>query len=980
MTQGLHLNLLGGLRVAVDGVPLTGLRYVKAEALLCYLAVTGRPHGREALADLLWSDMPEAAARANLRTVLSSLRADFARYLVISRRSVAFDPRGPYDLDVERFLACARDEDEGSWEGLERAVELYRGDLLEGFVVRDAPVFDEWLAGQRDRLRGVALQALHRLAAHHAAQGASAAACAHLKRAIELEPWREDAHRRLMRVLARSGDRTAALAHYDDLRRTLARDVGLEPSAETVALYEQLRAGHSETRRPSATGDAVEGGPVRHLPPETSPFVHREEKDEIARRLGDPACRLLTLIGPGGTGKTRLASEVARNLAGEFEHGGWFVSLASVASAEGLAPTVASALGLPGPATGDGIDDLLANLRGRRLLLVLDNLEHLRESTGVLSRILREAPAVKLLATSIAPLNVQGEWTFPVGGMGHPRGGELQGLGEEELRRYPAVRLFLQSASRARPDVRFDRDDLRTIAHICASVGAVPLAIELAAALVRTLSLAEISGEIARDPDVLVAPGDAPERHRSTRAVFEYAWALMTSEERDALLRTAVFRGGFTLEAALEVTGAQVRVISALLDRALLYRDATGRYWHHVLIKAFVAEKAAARAEGARERSDAHAAYYLAWLERQAVALEGRRQREALAAVDAEMPNVRVAWAWALSRGKAAWIDRAIRALEDTHTLQGRFREAEAAFAAAAATLTDADLVASRARVSQGKCLIFLGDYDRARARLHESLAAFRDRDSLGDEARALQHLGVAHYHEGAYAEAASHMRESLERYRRLGDRVGIADNLNNLGNIAEVLGDYDEASRLHAQALKLRREIGDPRSVAVSLVNVGDVAFRAGRVEEAGAYYDESLALRRSIGDQGRLAGSLARVGDVAFASGDVATAEAAYREALQLAVENHALPWTVQALLGMAAVLAQAGSEAEAIEVLDLVAHHPVTPTWYRTRAERLLDELAARLPARTVASAKARAATRELLGSAEEILGRRPYVVAV
>lgn len=945
MAAKLELSLLGPPTITLNGEPVGGLRYSKAQALLYYLAVTGRPHSREALAALLWGDLPEDAARTNLRTVLSKLRALLGPYLVITRQTLSFNRESPYSLDVEQFVAYLRNPDPSA-QDLKAATQLYRGDLLAGFSVHDAPGFEEWLAVQRDWLQGLVLQALHGLASHHAARHEYTAGIEYLTWLLALDPWREDAHRHLMRLLAASGQRSAALSQYQLLSRTLEREFGLAPSAETVALYEQLRAQGEE---PSPAPQA------HHLPVLSTPFVQRKETEVILGLFETPNCRLLTLMGPGGIGKSRLAGEVAMQAAARFKHGAWYVPLRSLVLAGGLALRIADSLAVSVDDVAEPEEALLAYLRGRELLLVLDNFEHLLAGAQLVVRILKETPCVKLLITSRERLNVQGEWALSVGGMSA----------------HGALQLFKQSAERAKPGIQFSTEDLRAITQINERVGSVPLAIELAAGWVRTLAPSEIDQEIARSLDFLTAPQDAPERHGSMRVVFGHSWALLSPKEQEGLRRAAVFRNGFSREAAHDVTGASVGVLASLVDKALLYRDASGRYRRHVLVQHFVDEKAATYPEEVINMRERHGRYYFAFLLRHEQVLRGRRQHVVLQEMEAEMDNLRHAWAWALEDKREGVLDQALASLETLYALQGRFREAEAGFALTAAMLPPDSATRARAWVRQANFAVLLGRYKQAEELARESLEWFRQHHPLEEDiALALQHLGTALYYRGAHDQAGPIMLESLEMYRGLDDPVGIANNLNNLGNIDELAGKYQSARQRHLEALALRREVGDYRMMAISLVNLGDVAFRAGNIEEARAFYEQSLTLRREIGDYGRVASSLSRLGNVALAVGDMARAEHNYREALELALDMHALPRVAQALLGMAEVMAKTGREEATLELLALVAHHPSSPAWYRHEAEALFAEVAAGAAAHTIAAAQAKAVTNDLLEVATEV----------
>ena len=431
MAKTLRLELLGGLRVTLDGTPVVGFISSPVPALLCYLAITGIPQFRPALAALLWSDLPEVDAATNLRQVLVNLRHLLDPYLLVTRQTVAFNRDRAYWLDVEHFEAhLAAGFATGDLQRLRAAVTLYRGDFLQGFAVRDAPAFDEWALAEQQRLRERTLHALHVLAVQHTGRGEYAAGIDYTTRLLALDPWREEAHRQLMVLLARSGQRHAALAQYATCRRVLQEELGVEPAEETTALYKRIQAAGAASRH--------------NLPPQPTPLVGRhEELPEIARRLADPACRLVTIVGPGGTGKTRLALQAAAEAVETFLDGIYFVPLAAVSSAESLVSTLAGVLKSPFASGVDPRLQLLNYLRERELLLVLDNFEHLIEAgAGLLIDILQQAPEVKLLVTSRERLTLQEEWLF-----------ELEGLTfracapDEEFERYSAVQLFVQRAA-----------------------------------------------------------------------------------------------------------------------------------------------------------------------------------------------------------------------------------------------------------------------------------------------------------------------------------------------------------------------------------------------------------------------------------------------------------------------------------------------------------------------------------------------------
>lgn len=402
MVSTLHIQVLGGLNIAQGSDPVTGFLSRKTPALLAYLAVTQRSHSRNALAALLWGESSDADAKGNLRQTLSNLRRHFEPYLHITRETVTFKTAAPYTLDSATFeqhlqaAANATTPEDGA-AALREAVVLYQGDFLSGFLVRDAPAFDEWAISLQARFRELALHALYRLTMLHSSRAAYQQAIDYATRLLALDAWREEAHRQLMLVLMRSGQRSAALAQYEACRRTLDRELGVTPSAETTALYERIRVAR----------------PYVAIPPADTPFVGRvAELTQVTQLLADSTCRLITLIGPGGSGKTRLAREAAARSATMFLHGACLVPLASVNSLDVVPSTIAEALGITLDAKTELYEQLESRLRNSDLLLVLDNLEHLPGVDDFVGRLAHSCREVRLLMTSRERLNLDNASPF----------------------------------------------------------------------------------------------------------------------------------------------------------------------------------------------------------------------------------------------------------------------------------------------------------------------------------------------------------------------------------------------------------------------------------------------------------------------------------------------------------------------------------------------------------------------------------------
>ncbi|MEU7832427.1 BTAD domain-containing putative transcriptional regulator [Nonomuraea sp. NPDC049129] len=589
MGDSLTLLLLGPPELAVGARPV-GIRSAKTRALLCYLATTPGPRPRSELAALLWGERPDANARGSLRLALSELRKEVGGWLDITRDHVRFRPGGCY-VDHGRLAETAT---------VAEALRLWRGDFMDGVWFCDAPAFGGWLESERGRARLRLRELLLR------SGSAPPADLVRLARLVAgLDPYDEEAHRLLMAALAAAGNRAAALACYDDLRLRLAGDLGVDPAPETAAARRRLLTQRTAVRRAPL--------PV----PGTELFGREAELGRLRTLLA--AERLVTLLGPGGVGKTRLAIAAASDSAR-------FVSFAGVRP-EAAVTTLARRLGVDLTPQRPALDLLLAALARQEVLLVLDNLEHLPAFDAVIGRILRTATGVRVLATSRRRLDLPGQVTYEVAGLPGPA----------------AEALFAARAARAQPAFDADRD-AAAVAAICAATGGLPLAIELAAGLLRAVPPAELGRHLGVDSGLLSAGGPAARsRHACMRTVFETSWRLLDPAGQKALAALAVFGGGCTLPAALEVARTGPHVLVRLVDQSMIELTPAGRYVIHPLIQQFAAAHLSpGERRAARER---HAAYFSRLLDRHAAALQDASDAEVTRVLGAEMDNIRLAWA-----------------------------------------------------------------------------------------------------------------------------------------------------------------------------------------------------------------------------------------------------------------------------------------------------------------------------------------------
>jgi DNA-binding SARP family transcriptional activator/predicted ATPase len=885
----LQLSLLGALRVRLDEKQVTHFYSTKVQALLAYLAVeSNRPHTRATLSGLLWPESPQTDANRSLRQAIFQLNriVDNPRTQVIvaSRQTLQFHAGSQAWLDIDEFRACLESGQ------LERGVDLYRGSFLEGIAVADAGDFEAWARAVGDRLHRQVVEALDQLCQRAHDRGDYAAMQEHAQRVLAYAPWQERSHRALMLALAQQGQRSAALAQYARCRRILEEELGAPPAAETVALYERIRSGDlaqpgraAEIRQsPAAPRTAAPLVPL-------TPLVGRESQlAQILAHLADPHCRLLTLAGLGGVGKTRLALEVVKELSQSadgarlFPDGIWFAPLLEAKTTEGAVGVVARTLGIPLYGDRTMEDQVLAHLRDKTLLLVLDNVEHLAGAAEPISALLDAASGVKVLATAQESLDLWDEWFFPIKGLTAPPNGADPAV----LTHSPAVALFALNARRRHPDFVLARE-VEHVARICRLAAGMPLAIELAASWLTRLSCAQIADRIAADLSFLAtAAARIPERHRSIRAVLDTTWALLPADEQDALRRLSVFNGSFHPQAAQEVAGVPRSLLSRLLDKTLLQETAE-RCQMHDMVRRYAQEQLLAHPQEHAETLNRCSDFYLDFIAARQEGLFQASRQETMAAVAQEFENVVAAWQWAADHGRFAQIDRAQESLFAVCLNRGRYGEGAACFARLVQAVESAlstqeappalEPIFGRALARQGFFAVSGGDMDTGLAALHQALAIARRHRRPADMAFCLTFLGEFEGWRGNFASARQLLTESIEINEAIGDRLGGGFALYRLGELTHTIGDFAQARTIFQQCVAISRQLDSQDALGYALDQLGYCHVLVGDLDGAEAAYQESLACFTAMGNELGMALAAAGLGIAAWARGGAELAVAA-------------------------------------------------------------------------------------------------------
>ena len=880
----------------------------KTLALLVYLVIKSeRPHTREALLGLLWPELPTSSAQNNLRVTWSQLRQSLAKdsddslpYLIGTRLELRFNPHSDYHLDVTLFQdlleACrthqhvSRSDCAECAERLTQALGLVRGEFLGGLSLGDCPAFEEWLFTQRERLRLQIINALEELAGFHERAENRETAEKYARRLLELDPLHESAHRQLMRLLAGAGQRSAALAQYETCQRLLADELGAAPSPETILLAEQIRS------LASTQTDA----PRHNLPPSLTRFIGRsQERAELQELLTKETAGVVTLAGPGGVGKTRLALQVAHHLVNQFANGVWLVELAGINDAFAMPAAVASTLKIL-PEANRALEYTLSDyLRDKSLLLVLDNCEHLAKSCAQLTKTLcHAAPGLMVLATSRIPLHLENERVVRLQPLNSPHLGGTETLSAAAALQYDAIQLFASRAAQALLNFSITDSNAAPIAQICGHLDGIPLAIELAAARAGFMPVETIAQRLDQRFRWLRShsPGSLP-RQQTLRALIDWSYELLNEQERILFQRLSVFAGGWTLEAAEAIYAENdlcADILGRLVDQSLVvfgYDPERKRYRMHETIRQFAHEqlKASGTQVGVLEK---YARFYARTV---ALIVENQqglplltRQRQLLGEYD----NLRSTLEWMSEHDNEAALKLAAnlgtelkfwetnglfeegrrslkRILEGTSdSISPQRARALLAAAELSSAISDFEYGQSCAVESQSifsqlgdsrgevdARLIFAelaslrGDYSSLESLVQEAMAIAGTIQYKTGLAKGEWMLGMIAFTNAEYQQAIQRLIPSVALWRELDRPYELAAVLNRLGASMVENQEYAAGGEILREVAEINRALGYRRGVALALHNLAEAFMGLKEYTRAREFFSESLRIRRELG-----------------------------------------------------------------------------------------------------------------------------------
>lgn len=896
----LILRLFGTPRIELNGSPVATDRR-KALALLIYLAVNGMDYSRETLSTLLWPDQDTSHALAYLRRTLWEINQTFGPGWVHTEKDIVGlhpDARAQMWIDVSRFRTLmAKSREPGSHADavplLDEAAALYKDDFLSGFILKDTSLFETWVSSQSEALKRDFHYALETLSQAYARQGDLEKAISTASAWVTHDNLNESAHCLLMSLLARNGQFSAAFRQYQECAHTLARELDVQPSVETRNLFEQIKK----------SAEQKAAGPFQEIKPTvwqdnalltaytTSFFGRRNELAELEKLLHNPQVHLVTILGPGGAGKTRLAIEAGRINSLAFADGACFVPLAAVNQPEYVISAIANALGIHFVASENRpplvqLSEILAN---RHLLLILDNLEHLQAGTSTVTELvealLKAAPRLTVLATSHERLNLQQEWVVHIQGMRVPP------AEAPDWDQYGSVQLFVQNARKSAGQLRLTEADRRAISRICLLVGGLPLGLELAAAWTKMLSCEEIAREIEHGLDFLKTPlKNVVARHQSLRATFEYSWNFLSEAEQSVLMKLAVFRGGFQREAALAVANASLPVLAELSDKSLLHRSESGRFDIHQALKPFILEKRAASRTVQTESDRNHALFFAAFTRQHMLLLRGPGQQFTLEEMTLELENILLGWQWAISQGDETDVQAYLEGLFRYFDLRNRFHDAENLFSRAV------DIWQTRCGSENATCGLLLACHSwfcnrisriiQAHQLLMASLTLLR---RLNARPQLMFANSLALYvvpMMGDMEEVERIAQETFAFYQEQNDRWGMAQTLPFFHRM-KTPQRLDEAIRLHHETLQIFRETGDAAGTAATLASLGELYHYAGDLTAALQHHQASLDIVQGLNDRRAIAASLDYLGYIHRQMGEFDLARQQHQQSLEISRE---------------------------------------------------------------------------------------------
>jgi predicted ATPase len=854
MPPQLSLYFLGPPQLYLNKEQVTADRR-KAVALLAYLAVNGSQQPRDTLSALLWPDYDQSKAFSNLRHTIWELQQPIGEgWIIADRETIGLDPDADISNDVQQFetllsKSFAQENISSRIAHLSDSVKLYRNHFLTGFSLKDAPDFNEWAFAKSEDLRRQLSHALVMLTEDHCALSQAEQAIPYARRLITLDPLNEASHRQLMHVYIQAGQHSAALKQYQACEQILRKELGIDPQPETRDLYKKIRK--REIKPVQVQKQKEKSEPSHNLPLQLSSFIGREKEQKAIAKLV-ASHRLVTLIGAGGIGKTRLSLKVGEQFLNDFDQGVWFVELASLNDPALVPQAVSTVFDIVERSENTLTEKLIHFLQSKIILLILDNCEHLIDACAELAEtLLKNCPNLKILATSREAFGLAGEALVQVPSLSMPKGNQV-----DQVADFEAIRLFTERARLSASDFCLTQENSSAVAEICNRLDGIPLAIELAAARVNTLAVEQIATRLNESFRLLASSGRTKlVRQQTLQASIDWSWNLLSDPERLLLRRLSVFAGGWTLEAAESVCSGDdiesqhvLDLMTQLVMKSLVVVDqeSVGERRYHLLemIRQYAHEKLMNSGDEEKIRT-LHLNYFSHLSTQAQVELRGPSRVDWMERLNEERNNLRAALHWAEKTDVEAGLSLSSKLLRywESSNLREGTRWLESFLSKEKANrIPHARAYALHA---YGSLLIWLQEFDKA-----HSIA-----------------------------------QECLTLFQAINDPEGAVDALILFGNVFMFRYDPADAEKFGEQALALAQSLDDPWREATALYYLG---WATRNYERLFSRWEKSASLFRKVGDQVSLANVLGWLGQFRVLNGDLELAETYLDEAMVLWQSN--------------------------------------------------------------------------------------------
>ncbi len=962
-----RLKLLGvpkvDLKSGASDLPLD-----KPTSLLYYLAQRGDWVSRSELAFLYRPDSPEKIALSNVRLYIHRVKKyPWTDPLEIEK----FRIRYRIKTDVQDFNSAIKQE---NWT---KALELYRGPFLEGINLHETAAYETWLELERQDLsRKWRLAILKQVKLLEDKQDYTVAEQS-IEPLLRTNPLDEEALQNYLHILIAMGKHTQAFEAYKAFQEELKQELDIEPLEATQALLENIE--QSKVIQTQQT-QLVPKSHLHNLPTQTTRFVGRkQELKQLVEYIANPDCHLLTIVGFGGIGKTRLALALAEQELKFFPDGVWFIPLAGLSSADLLVSSIAGGLGFTLLGSKDPKKQLIDFLQDKECLLLLDNFEHLVKGVGLLQELLNGAPKLKILVTSRVVLELKGEWIFDLDGLSYPPEGT-----EGPLEQFDAVKCFTQYAKQFSKTFPANEDTFEAIAVLCRKVEGLPLALELAATWIRGLSVSEMLSKLDKSFDLLSSKlHDLPQRHRSLRTVFDHSWQLLTEEEQKALAKLSVFQGGFSLEAAEEVVKAHLALLLSLINRSLIKRDRENRYSIHELIRQFAVEKAEEKVRV--QTRGLHSIYYLNLLNNLV-----KEDKSPPTLLMPDLNNLRSAWHWAAEQQDIEILSKSVEPMRIFYEANGQFHEGIELFGKVLeyvpADQPQQQALAGHVLISRACLQNWLGLYEQAIEETERGLALV---EPLGENTTlilGLHTLGHIAFRTGKFASGKPHLEKALLLARKNNNPLDIMKILATLGLVYTWLDQFPEANTVLEEAFSLSQQLNKHNVVFESLIalaildimsdsyesacarlergleithlhgfqtyqshllyNLGRALAGLGKYEEAKARCKQALAIGKQTKDPLAQMWPWMFQGRIATAEGDFKGAEEHFARGFSIAWQANQVDFLLPSITYLAELRLEQNRTSEAAELLGLALQSapaiPLVKRWVQPALSKLQQQL--------------------------------------